>query len=248
MKSYKDKLKEINSVYDVWLSDSIEPMIDFPTTWSQSGHIDCKTEYLLNNHGLRCDDFNAVDLQENHVLFAGCEITIPMDIDLKNAWSYKIYEDFFKNKNGFRSISYPGANQDKIIINIIKYIYKYGKPNKIILLMPEAIRSYGFWNEGKAFKPKMYRQFKSDSGIEHNSMALPNDVPLELLCLKYIQSMRFLEIFCNVSKIDLIWSTWDKDTSDIIEDKGFLKFIPISNNLYDQIDIYNLFKNKIEGV
>ena len=47
---------------------------------------------------------------------------------------------------------------------------------------------------------------------------------------------------------NLIWSTWDKDTSDIIENKGFLKFIPISNNLYDQIDIYNLFKNKIEGV
>ena len=247
MKIYKDQLKTINPSYSIWFSDQIEPMIDFPTTWSQEGHPDCKTTYSLNSHGLRCDEFNEIDKTDKHVVFSGCEMTIPMDIDLVNGWSYRIYNDFFKNKNGFRSLSYPGANQNKIIVNLIKYIYKYGKPDNIIILMPEIIRSYGFWNEGGAFKPKMYRQFKSDDGIEHNSMALPNDVPLELLALNYIQSMRVLESICKMSEIDLVWSTWDKETSDIIDSQGFSNFIPISKSLYSQDEIYSLFKNNIGG-
>jgi hypothetical protein len=153
----------------------------------------------------------------------------------------------FKNKNGFRSLSYPGANQNKILVNLIKYIYLYGKPDKVIILMPEIIRAYGFWAEGGAFKPKMYRQFSPDSGIEHNLMAVPNDVPLELLALNYIQSMRMLESICSISNIDLAWSTWDKETSDIIDSQGFSNFIPISKSLYNQEDIYSLFKNNIGG-
>ena len=110
--------------------------------------------------------------------------------------------------------------------------------------MPEVIRSYGYWSEGNVYKPKMYRQLFG--GEEHNAMALPNDVPFNLLALKYIRQCRILESYCNAVGTDLFWTTWDQKTSDILIDLNFKNFSPSNFSLIDQNDIYNHFIKEIK--
>jgi hypothetical protein len=240
MLSYKDQLLDLNSEYKTWLSNNIEPMVEFPTPWMESN------EYSLNSHGLRCDEFYKIK-KDDHILFAGCEYTLPIGHGLEESWSYEMYKYYLGTNGTFRSLSYPGADPSKIVSNIIKYVDQYGEPSKMFVLMPEIIRQYGYWPEGKVYKPKMYRQLKIENGIEHNIMAEPNNVPIHLLALNYIRSVRILESFCATLSIKLYWTTWDKDTSDVLKDLELKNFFETQEDLNSQQQIYNHFINKIRG-
>lgn len=240
MLSYKDQLLDLNPEYTTWLSSKVEPMVEFPTPWMNDN------EYSLNSSGVRCDEFYTLP-KNDHILFAGCEYTLPIDSNLQEAWSYSLYKYYLGAAGTFRSLAYPGADPQKIVSNIIKYVDLYGAPSKLFILMPEIIRQYGYWPEGKVYKPKMYRQFKSDEGIEHNIMAKPNEVPFNLLVLNYIRSIRVLESYCLIAGINLQWTTWDKDTSDILKEMSFKNFFETEQDLYSQEQIYSHFINKIRS-
>lgn len=240
MLSYKDQLFDLNPKYQAWLSNKVEPMVEFPTPWMEDN------EYILNSNGLRCDEFTELD-RPDHILFAGCEYTLPINEDLNNSWSYNLYRYFLGMTGTFRSLSYPGADPQKIVSNIIKYVDLYGAPSRLFVLMPEIIRQYGYWPEGKVYKPKMYRQLNSEDGVEHNAMAEPNNVPFNLLALNYVRSIRVLESFCMAHKINLLWTTWDKETSDLLKSIGFTYFFETESNLHMQKDIYNHFIKQIRS-
>lgn len=240
MLSYKDQLLDLNPEYQTWLSSNIEPMVEFPTPWMDSNN------YSLNSHGVRCDEFYKLQ-KDNHILFAGCEYTLPIGHDIEEAWSYSVYKYYLGATGTFRSLSYPGADPQKIVSNIIKYVELYGSPSKLFVLMPEVIRQYGYWPEGKVYKPKMYRQLKSEDGVEHNSMAEPNNVSLQLLALNYVRSIRMLESYCALAGIELFWTTWDKDTSDLLTDFSFKNFFETKEDLNTQEQIYNHFIKQIRG-
>jgi hypothetical protein len=240
MLSYKDQLLDLNPEYTTWLSNKIEPMVEFPTAWMDD-HV-----YSLNSHGVRCDEFYEIP-KADHILFAGCEYTLPIAQDLEDSWAYSLYKYYLGATGTFRSLSYPGADPQKIVANVIKYVDLYGAPSKMFVLMPEIIRQYGYWQEGKVYKPKMYRQLKSEDGIEHNLMAQPNDVPLQLLALNYIRSVRILESFCSATGINLFWTTWDKDTSDLLDEISFKNFFKTQEDLNTQEQIYKHFINKIRS-
>lgn len=240
MLSYKDQLFDLNPKYQTWLSNEVEPMVEFSTPWMEDN------EYNLNSNGLRCDEFTKID-KHDHILFAGCEYTLPINENLNDSWSYNLYRYFLGTTGTFRSLSYPGADPQKIVSNTIKYVDLYGAPSKIFILMPEVIRQYGYWPEGKVYKPKMYRQLKSEDGSEHNAMAEPNNVPFNLLVLNYVRSIRMLESFCRAHGINLLWTTWDKDTSDLLKSIGFDCFFETEINLQVQEDIYNQFIKQIRS-
>lgn len=237
MKSYKDQMMLLNEKYNIWLSKKIEPMVEFDTPWMETNN------YILNNHGLRCDNFFNLD-KKDHILFSGCEYSLPMGKEMQESWAYKVYTYILGTTGTYRNISYPGADAEKIVSNIIKYVDTYGPPLKLFVLMPEIIRSYGYWPEGNVYKPKMYRQLSD--GQEHNAMALPNDIPFNLLLLKYIRQCRVLESYCKSNGIELLWTTWDKQTSEIIFDIEFDSFFSSDVNVEDQNDIYNHFIKAIK--
>ena len=239
MLSYKDQLSDLATQYKTWLSNKIEPMVEYPTPWMQDN------KYSLNSDGLRCDEFFEIS-KNDHILFAGCEYTLPIDYDLEHSWAFNIYRYFLGRNDTYRNLSYPGADPEKIVSNIIKYIDTYGAPKKIFVLMPEIIRSYGYWPEGKVFKPKMYRQLQSENGKEHNDMAKPNNVPIQKLSLSYIRWCWALESYCKAINSELYWSTWDKETSNILITLGFNNFFETENNLLDQNEIYSHFVKKIK--
>jgi hypothetical protein len=240
MLSYKDQLLDLNPEYTTWLSNRIEPMVEFPTPWMKDN------EYSLNSHGIRCDEFYSIP-KNDHILFAGCEYTLPIDNNIEDAWSYNLYKYYLGTTGTFRSLSYPGADPQKIVSNIIKYVDLFGAPSKLFVLMPEIIRQYGYWPEGKVYKPKMYRQLKAENEVEHNAMAEPNNVSLQLLALNYVRSIRVLESYCESANINLFWTTWDKQTSDLLQDLSFKNFFETQQDLYSQDQIYSHFVNTIRS-
>jgi len=236
---YFNELEDISPSYYSWFSNKVEPLFDYHNPWEETEDIN----YKLNNVGLRCDDFHPAPNPENNIVFAGCEVTIPIDVKYENGWAYKIHSEFYKNKSKFINISYPGADSDRIIYNILKYINSYGKPSKLFVLMPEMIRAYGWWPEAKGFKPKMYR--KEYGGIEHNLMAYPHEVSPKLLALKYIQSIFMLEQYCKEANIDLCWTSWDPKTNNFLKKYNFSGFFYMVGNM-EQDHIFNSFKKEIE--
>ena len=215
--------------YRLWMSDQVEPLVDsgFPyPPWFTPGSDEYTTTYKLNNLGLRCDDITE-KTPEKHILFAGCEITVPQGVDQEKGWASIVYNTLVQNGKDFRNLAYTGAAPERIISNLFKYFKNYGNPDQIFLLMPELIRKVGVWvvdekiENDFIFKPKIYRQYKNtsegrDKEVEHNLMAEPKDYPLELLAYNYLNQIRYLEEYCYSNKIKLIWSSWDKSTNDFL--------------------------------
>jgi hypothetical protein len=239
LNSYQVQINQIGPLYRAWLTDSIEPMIDGNAPWLKNKDV----QYNLNNEFLRCENFKKYENRKNHVMFAGCELSIPIDLNVENGWAYRVHKEFYSENCNFINLSYPGADPAKIIRNIFKYIKKYGVPEKIFVLMPELIRAYGYCPDLTTFKPKMYRQW--NNGEEHNKMAVPNNVPIQLLALQYIQSIISLEQYCNDLNIDLCWTTWDKKTNEFLQNYNFNGFFMNDVENYSQDLFYDIFKKQI---
>ena len=79
-------------------------------------------------------------------MFAGCSVTWGTGLPIEDTWSYKLYKDFASHEelSGYFNLSYPGAASTEIIHNIMKYIKRYGKPDKIFLMLPEIMRGVHF--------------------------------------------------------------------------------------------------------
>ena len=210
--------------YKIWMSDQVEPLIDSPAPfppWFTKGNPECTTDYVLNNIGLRCDDITEVK-PENHILFSGCEITLPQGVDLDKGWANLVYKELVPDGKDFRNLAYTGAAVERIVSNLFKYFKNYGNPQKLYVLMPELIRKVGVIEDRGVFKPKIYRQYKQlgenmPFEPEHNLMAYPNSYPLQLLAYNYLNQVRYLEEYCFSNNIDLLWSSWDKSTNEFLD-------------------------------
>ena len=249
MKSYLEQAQDLKQRHSTWLSEIIEPIVENNPTWMQEGHADCKTTYRKNNYGLRCDDFTKINSDQNHILFAGCERTIPMNINEEDGWAKKMYNKICLSENEYRNISYPGASIHKIVSNLYKYFNLIGNPKEIYLLAPEIIRDLGFWEEHKIFKPKIFYQYRPEinDGVEHNIMCVPNNTPMQLLGIRYLHTMRAFEQYCEAAGIKLHWTSWDLQTNEFLSNYRFKYFIKSEDNLVLQEDIFNFFvENKGE--
>jgi hypothetical protein len=236
---YFNESIDISPSFYSWFSNKVEPLFDYHNPWEETEEIN----YKLNNVGLRCDDLSPEPNPENNILFAGCEVTIPIDVKYEDGWAYRVHNEFYKDRSRFVNLSYPGSDSNRIIYNILKYINSYGKPSKMFILMPEIIRAYGWWPEGKGFKPKMYRKEYGDT--EHNLMAYPHDISPKLLALKYVQSIFMLEQYCKDTNIDLHWTSWDTKTNNFLKEYGFTGFFYTPGTM-NQKSIFNYFKKEIQ--
>lgn len=242
MISFLDQIKNLNPSYDRWLSPRVEYCVETIPPFMENGNEDCKVNYVLNSYNMRCEEF-----EKNKVLFAGCEYTMPIHQEIKDGWAYQVYEKMFKNDSKYIALSYPGSSLDRIVNNIFKYIGEYGNPEYIFVLAPEINRATGFFVEENIYKPKIYRQFSMDSGKEHNAMAAPNNLPLQIMILNYISSIRNLEIYCKNSNIQLIWTSWDMNTNNLLQEYEFNNYIKVDRNFINNFEISNLFIENVNN-
>lgn len=246
MKTYKTKASELLQGHITWISETIEPTVENRPPWMRDGNPECKANYRMNNIGLRCDDIFLRDESEEHILFAGCERTLPMDIEEMDGWASKLYNEISLDKNRFINLSYPGASVEKIVANIFKYFNQFGHPKSLYFLAPEMIRDIGFWKDHLIFKPKIYNQYNAERGAdEHNIMCVPNDLPIQLLGIRYLQTIRPLQQYCKIAGIDLYWTSWDPQTNEFLSQYNNYGFFNSEKELWSQDIILEEFKNEI---
>lgn len=113
---------------------------------------------LIIDHNYVSDKF--IDKHEGkHILFAGCSITVGCGLNtVKKTWAYRLYENIKKeNKcSGFFNASLSGASAMDIIINILKYIAKYGNPDYIFIMFPNYGRDFLSFKNDKIIKNYLF--------------------------------------------------------------------------------------------
>jgi len=107
----------------------------------------------INHHNYISDKLKMVDPNKTNILFAGCSITVGCGVnDIKKSWSYKLYNKMNKDNDcsGYFNIGCSGFSPIEIMVNILKYIAKYGCPDFIFILFSNWGRDWHKFNTALA--------------------------------------------------------------------------------------------------
>jgi hypothetical protein len=162
---------------------------------------DGSVEYKYNNDGFRSDNFIDVHTKK-HLLFSGCSEGEGIASPLDTMWNKIVYDGLNTNNeySGFFNVAIDNFGFHKVVFNIINYISKYGKPEEIILLMPDICR---------------LNQWDSESKNYQQIWANPNSLNTEAdqekfmnAIIDFVPFMKLFESYCDSNDIKLTWSTW----------------------------------------
>lgn len=167
---------------------------------------------LVNLYGRRGDNLQQFN-QTKDILFAGCSFTYGAELhDDKKIWS-RIVKDYFYPEGKLFNIGRSGLNTTEIIFDLYKTLNLYGNPKKIFLLIPEIHR------EGI---PYLERTVNKED-LEFINLSQTRTV---------VSCLVGLEAFCKVKKIELVYASWDLDSSLELKKHNLENFV----NIYDTPD------------
>lgn len=190
-------------------------------TMTQDPEIVSKSDvkYPMNNYCHISDDFLPLDTTKTNILFAGCSVTAGEYMPYGYAWPHHVYE-YLKEKNinlGPKQIlGFPGGNAEKIISNVFKYVKTFGKPDYILLMLPDMYRLYTAYED--MFRPEI--TYASDSVVDDSTFPFQG-------MYNYQMAYRNLEIFCSLLKIKLITTSWEKCANAEMERLKFETYLPL---------------------
>jgi hypothetical protein len=196
--------------------------------------------YKINSDGFRSNHFKHFNPEIDNILFAGCSVTLgeglPEDLTWYKQLSDKISIDSFYN------VSSTGASTRLIVKNILTFIRKHGSPKFIFALFPDFARDLQYDPISKQIisclvhpqwitAPKKFITHKVYTLNYHEEYGAFNS----------IENIRILEDVCNYLGIKLIWSTWSKPASDILEKVNFRNYlkIDVSFDFNNKDSVYN---------
>jgi hypothetical protein len=214
---------------------------------------DDSVRYSFNSLGFRSDEFTDYHDGE-HVLFAGCSETEGQGGNLESLWAYMVYKKLSETKkiSGFFNLSRGGWGHDLIIANIIQYIKRYGKPDKIYMLLPNMSRDFDW--QGLENKEEYYIYSIKTTFFSVKPFILPDGTVRQKqklkeqrdLVTKFINLIKLFEEYCVSNNIELVWSTYS------IPDGRNYKNLNVFNNFIDMSDAdeiisksKNLFKEEL---
>ena len=176
---------------------------------------DDSVRYYFNSLGYRSDEFTNLHDGE-HILFSGCSETEGIGGSLDSNWAYMTYKKLSETKkiSGFFNLSRGGWGHDLIIANIIQYIKKYGKPDKIYILFPNLSRDFEW--KGLEVDEEVYIHSIKTAFFNKKEFLLPHGIIREKQTLieqresiiKFINLVKLFEEYCMSNNIELIWSTY----------------------------------------
>lgn len=114
------------------------------------------------DHNYVSDKFISIDKSKHNILFAGCSVTVGCGLDtVKKTWAYKLYEYISKDKScsGFFNVSLSGGSASDIMLNVLKYIGKYGSPDYIFMMFPNYGRDFFALNGEKHVKNHLFNLY-----------------------------------------------------------------------------------------
>ncbi len=162
---------------------------------------DLSVDYKYNNEGFRSDNFTDIH-SKRHILFSGCSEGEGIASPLNTMWNKIVYDNINKDEqySGFFNVAIDNFGFHKIVFNVINYISKYGKPDEIILLMPDVCR---------------LNQWDTDSDNYYQIWVNPNDLSTKVdqekfmnAIIEFVPFMKLFESYCDSNNINLVWSTW----------------------------------------
>ena len=175
-----------------------------------------------------------------HILFAGCSVTQPSEIDKSKGWAQKTYEKIKKTEkvSGFYNIAVGGGSIALEGSLIFKYISKYGKPDVIFFNMPPSNRTLS--NQNSSYDVKNDELVRSGE-IINSSVNLTHEYryPGSMLMAEFFnfELYRALHQYCKDSKTQLISFTWsdypggyDPGTTQTLFADKFDTFYPAMND------------------
>lgn len=240
-KSIADKIKEI--INNNYLFDSLEHFIEPNKEFTMHPKEifmfemigkepvdDLSIHYKYNNAGFRSDDFTNMH-SKKHLLFSGCSEGEGIASPLDTMWNKIVYNNLNKDNgySGFFNVAIDNFGFHKVVFNIINYINIYGKPDEIIILMPDVCR---------------LNQWDSESNNYYQIWANPNDlnntkdqINFMNAVIDFIPFMKLFEEYCSTNNIKLIWSTWSELENKIYSDLNTFKyFFQMDYSLNDELD------------
>lgn len=180
-----------------------------------------ETVLRTNSLGYRCDEFTT-DHDGKHVLFAGCSVTWGDGLYEDEVWAKKVYDKLSQQEkySGYFNLSFPGLGIIQIIYMVIEYIKRFGKPDHLIINLPQIYRFYGvrasITRDGVDLRMCASSDDKTTlPGTEIRQSPMRMNPPTKML-IKYltISQISMLELLCKEAGIDLHMITWDSYGSE----------------------------------
>lgn len=155
------------------------------------------------------------------ILFAGCSFTAGDGLDLKETWAYKTQEKLIKdgiNVNGYRNIAVSGFSIYDILDQVFNYIFEYGDPEVIFLMLPEPNRDERYTN-----------------GSSLGNVAIIS------------RTYKYLHHYCEKNNIKLLTMTWYKIINNIENGLNISNLIPFKiKNIFNNKNDKDIWTNQLE--
>lgn len=169
----------------------------------------------LNSSGFRSDEFTTSH-DGLHVIFSGDSNTFGEGLNLDEMWSTLVLDELAKTQkvSGYFNLGSPGTSIMTSIMNIFKYINKYGKPDLIFINLTEICRFYDYVQDKNVYATTMY-----ESGF------------METIRLIAYDYYTMLQEYCKSNNIQLYSFTWDTESSRV-ESKEYV----CTNSVFDRLE------------
>jgi len=204
-----------------FFEDGLRPVhrkwIDNDSLYRRSyGELD-KNELSVNSKNYRSDEFTSFHTGL-HILFGGCSHALGEGLADNERWSQILYDNINSDSScsGYFNIAMTGSSIKGSIINMLKYIEEYGKPDVIFFGVPEINRSITFSMETKVY---MDVQYNNNGKINAN------------LYFESYHYYKMLELFCKFTGVKLI--SFDSDIQAPV--KSGIKSTFINFNTYHDL-------------
>lgn len=193
------------------------------------------SRYSVNSYNCRSVEF--FDTPE--LLVAGCSQTFGIGVPTEGTWPSFVAKELGVE---YVNTALPGGSTQTIVTNVLAYIRKFGKPKRILMLLPELTRmtvvdADGLIHRRYAGEPPVIRyedlSFREDptnagrpkySKLPHNWEDI---LPLQATVAQSMSALTTLIQYCRDTGIELLWSCWD------VESMAFYSALALSEHNED---------------
>ena len=186
--------------------------------------------FKLNNYGFRSSKFDKLSSSKKNILFTGCSNTFGAALPEELRWS-----SIFSKKmdvNEYNVATY-GAGIDLSIKNAMGFINLFGKPDAVIMLLPDMARQTVYSDFAKTYiKASPLWSHLEDKNVDPALKDFTIGYKHQNLWFYNTTLINMFEEFCNASGIKLIWSTWS--SADL--------------NVYNRLKFKNLLNKNLNMV
>lgn len=182
--------------------------------------------YRANSHRLRSPELS----EHADIVISGCSFSYGVGVPEEMSWGVQVANHF---NLPYHNLSSAGKGTPFLVDHLFSYFKNYGHPKILICLFPEPNRMQIYSNPKQMISRRhsdkrshlFQEDIKNSTGITFN-VTLPNFkfvhskysqaphhaenvIPIETASALAFQYIRFLEMYCKLADIKLIWSTWD---------------------------------------